>query len=390
MTLTAIIFWIAAFLVVYTYAGYGLLLWALVRIKETFRPRRIPDFPTDAPEVTLLIAAYNERDIVADKMANCLSLDYPAGKLHIVWITDGSTDDTGALLAAYPEVRVLHETARRGKTAALNRSRQYLTTPIVVYTDANTMLNPEAVREIVRRFEDPKVGCVAGEKRVAGAEGAGAAATEGVYWKYESKLKELDSRLCTVVGAAGELYAVRRELIRPMPDDTLLDDFIASLRIAARGYKIDYCREAYALETPSADMHEEAKRKVRIAAGGLQSVWRLRELLNPFRYGVLSFQYVSHRVLRWTLAPLALALLLPLNIALLWSAHPLFYGIILALQLAFYAAGFGGWLLARQGRKNRLLFIPYYFLFMNYNVFRGVAYLMRNRGRGAWVKAKRS
>lgn len=390
MTVTAIIFWIAAFLVVYTYAGYGLLLWALVRLKEAFRPRRIPDFPADAPEVTLLIAAWNERDIVGDKMANCRALDYPAGKLHIVWITDGSTDDTGALLAAYPEVRVLHEAARRGKTAALNRSRQYLTTPIVVYTDANTMLNPEAVREIVRRFEDPKVGCVAGEKRVAGAEGAGAAATEGVYWKYESKLKELDSRLCTVVGAAGELYAVRRELIRPMPDDTLLDDFIASLRIAARGYKIDYCREAYALETPSADMHEEAKRKVRIAAGGLQSVWRLRELLNPFRYGVLWFQYVSHRVLRWTLAPLALALLLPLNIALLWSAHPLFYGIILALQLAFYAAGFGGWLLARQGRKNRLLFIPYYFLFMNYNVFRGVAYLMRNRGRGAWVKAKRS
>ncbi len=390
MTVTAIIFWIAAFLVVYTYAGYGLLLWALVRIKETFRPRRIPDFPADAPEVTLLIAAYNERDIVGDKMTNCRALDYPAGKLHIVWITDGSTDDTGALLAAYPEVRVLHEAARCGKTAALNRSRQYLTTPIVVYTDANTMLNPEAVREIVRRFEDPKVGCVAGEKRVAGAEGAGAAATEGVYWKYESKLKELDSRLHTVVGAAGELYAVRRELIRPMPDDTLLDDFIASLRIAAQGYKIDYCREAYALETPSADMHEEAKRKVRIAAGGLQSVWRLRELLNPFRYGVLWFQYVSHRVLRWTLAPLALALLLPLNIALLWSAHPLFYGIILALQLAFYAAGFGGWLLARQGRKNRLLFIPYYFLFMNYNVFRGVAYLMRNRGRGAWVKAKRS
>lgn len=397
MTVTAILFWIAAFLVVYTYAGYGLLLWALVRLRETFRPRRIPDFPDDAPEVTLLIAAYNEREIVAEKMANCLALDYPAGKLHIVWITDGSTDDTGALLAAWPEVRVLHDAARRGKTAALNRSRQFLTTPIVVYTDANTMLNPEAVRQIVRRFEDPKVGCVAGEKRVAAAEGAkgttgvdGAAATEGVYWKYESKLKELDSRLHTVVGAAGELYAVRRELTEPMPEDTLLDDFIVSLRIAARGYRIDYCREAYALETPSADMHEEAKRKVRIAAGGLQSVWRLRGLLNPFRYGVLWFQYVSHRVLRWTLTPLALALLLPLNIALLWSEHPLLYGIILALQLAFYAAGFGGWLLARRGRKNRLLFIPYYFLFMNYNVFRGLAYLMRNRGHGAWEKAKRS
>lgn len=390
MTFSAILFWIAAFTVVYTYVGYGLLLYALVRIKEAFHPRHLPPFPADAPEVTLLIAAWNERDIVPRKMANCRALHYPEGKLHIVWITDGSDDGTDLLLGEYPEARVLHEPARRGKTAALNRSLSFIVTPIIVYTDANTMLNPEAVSEIVRRFEDPAVGCVAGEKRVATTEGAGAAATEGVYWRYESKLKEWDSRLRTVVGAAGELYAVRRELVHEMPEDTLLDDFIASLGIAARGYRIDYCREAYALETPSADMGEEAKRKVRIAAGGLQSVWRLRALLNPFRYGTLTFQYVSHRVLRWTLAPLALVLMLPLNVVLLRSGHPTFYAILLTLQAAFYAAGFAGWLLARRGRKNRLLFIPYYFLFMNYNVLRGVAYLASNRGRGAWEKAKRS
>ena len=252
------------------------------------------------------------------------------------------------------------------------------------------MLNPEAVTEIVRCFEDPEVGCVAGEKRVAGTGDTGAAATEGIYWKYESKLKELDDRLYSAVGAAGELFAVRRELWQTLREDTLLDDFVCSMLIAAQGYRIAYCKGAYALETPSADMGEEGKRKKRIAAGGLQSVWRLRKLLNPFRYGVLWFQYVSHRVLRWTLTPVVLAALLPLNVALLWSGHRALYAAALALQCAFYLAALAGWALERGGHRNRLLFIPYYFLFMNLNVFRGASYLATHRGKGAWEKARRA
>ena len=137
-------------------------------------------------------------------------------------------------------------------------------------------------------------------------------------------------------------------------------------------------------------MGEEGKRKKRIAAGGLQSVWRLRKLLNPFRYGALWFQYVSHRVLRWTLTPVVLVALLPLNVALLWSGHPTLYAVTLGLQCAFYLAALAGRTLERSGRRSRLLFIPYYFLFMNLNVFRGTAYLATHRGRGAWEKAKRA
>ena len=340
--------------------------------------------------MTLLIAAYNEQEVVAEKMANCRALDYPAGKLRVTWITDGSTDRTVELLAAYPEVTVLHDPRRGGKTAALNRALGIVRTPLVVFTDANTMLNPEAVAQVVRCFEDPAVGCVAGEKRVAGTGNTGAAATEGVYWKYESKLKELDHRLYSAVGAAGELFAVRRELWQTLREDTLLDDFVCSMLIAAQGYRIAYCKEAYALESPSADMGEEGKRKKRIAAGGLQSVWRLRKLLNPFRYGVLWFQYVSHRVLRWTLTPVVLVALLPLNVALLWSGHRALYAAILALQCAFYLAALAGWALERSGHRNRLLFIPYYFLFMNLNVFRGASYLATHRGKGAWEKARRA
>ena len=385
-----ILFWIGIGIVFYTYLGYGIVLYLMVKIKELFVKPRLPRLPETLPEATLLIAAYNEEAIVASKMVNCRQLDYPADKLRLVWITDGSNDNTNERLKEYPEVTVLYQPRRQGKTAALNRALPYVNTPYVIFTDANTMLNPEAVTEIVRCFEDPQVGCVAGEKRVADAGGAGAAATEGVYWKYESKLKELDYRLHSAVGAAGELFAVRRGLWQTLPEDTLLDDFVCSMLIAAQGYKIAYCKEAYALETPSADMGEEGKRKKRIAAGGLQSVWRLRKLLNPFRYGVLWFQYVSHRVLRWTLTPVVLVALLPLNVALLWSGHPTLYAVTLGLQCAFYLAALAGRALERSGRRSRLLFIPYYFLFMNLNVFRGTTYLATHRGRGAWEKAKRA
>lgn len=243
MTTVAILFWAGVFLVFYTYLGYGILLWLLVKIREAVHPARRYAFPADPPEVTLLIAAYNEQEVVAEKMANCRALDYPAGKLRVTWITDGSTDRTVELLAAYPEVTVLHDPRRGGKTAALNRALGIVRTPLVVFTDANTMLNPEAVAQVVRCFEDPAVGCVAGEKRVAGTGNTGAAATEGVYWKYESKLKELDHRLYSAVGAAGELFAVRRELWQTLREDTLLDDFVCSMLIAAQGYRSPTARK---------------------------------------------------------------------------------------------------------------------------------------------------
>lgn len=389
MTFVVILFWIFLFVVVYTYAGYALVLRAAVKVREIIRRPVPPADPQTWPAVTLLIAAYNEQEVVDGKMQNSLEQDYP-GELHIVWITDGSDDRTNERLAAWRQARVLFAPERRGKTAALNRAFPLLSTPIVICTDANTMLNTAAVREIVRLFGDPLVGCVAGEKRVAPTPGANAAATEGIYWKYESKLKEWDYRLHSACGAAGELFAVRRSLYRTVEEDTLLDDFVISMRIAMQGYRIAYCKAAYALETPSADMREEGKRKRRIAAGGLQAIARLRGLLNPFRYGIFSWQYVSHRVLRWSLTPVLLVLLVPLNILILFrTQHVALYTLLLAGQCLFYAAALAGWALSRRGVKNRLLYVPYYFLFMNLNVFRGMWYLASHRG-GTWEKARRA
>ncbi|WP_075965376.1 glycosyltransferase family 2 protein [Parabacteroides massiliensis] len=382
------LFWFGLFIVFYTYIGYGILLYLIVHIKETVKKKAIHPLPASLPDVTLFIAAYNEEDIVRQKMENCRDLSYPSDKLRIVWVTDGSDDHTNERLAAYEDVSVFFTPERKGKTEALNRGMQYVSTPYVVFTDANTMLNTEAIKEIVRCFSNPKVGCVAGEKRVDTQSAQGATAGEGFYWKYESALKDLDDRLYSAVGAAGELFAIQTRLFEQMPSDTLLDDFILSLRIAAKGYKIAYCKEAYATETASLNMKEEEKRKIRIAAGGLQSVWRLRGLFNIFRYGMLSFQYISHRVLRWTLTPLMLFLLLPVNLILALSGNPFYIG-TLTLQLLFYVAAYAGYRMEQRNLRNKLLFIPYYFIFMNVNVIRGFFYLNKNKGNGTWSKAKR-
>ncbi|MBR2018717.1 MAG: glycosyltransferase family 2 protein, partial [Prevotella sp.] len=307
MQIIEILFWICLFLVFYTYVGYGIVLYCLVALKRLICKKKDKEEEVDdnkLPHVTLMICAYNEQDVVDMKMENSLQLDYPKDKLHIVWVTDGSNDNTNSMLEKYEGVRVLHRPERRGKTAALNRGIALAETSIIIMTDANTMVNTGAVREVVRLFRDPKVGCVAGEKRVmARCEGQAAAEGEGLYWKYESALKRLDSELYSAMGAAGEFNAIRKELYEEMPEDTLLDDFIMSMKMVDNGYRIAYTADAFAMEYGSANLEEEGKRKRRIAAGGLQSIWRLKRMLNPLRHPTATFQYISHRVLRWSITP---------------------------------------------------------------------------------------
>ena len=174
-----------------------------------------------------------------------------------------------------------------------------------------------------------------------------------------------------------------------MREDTLLDDFVLSLEIAQKGYKIAYCKEAFALEAGSADLLNEEKRKIRIAAGGLQSVWRMRALLNPFRHGILSFQYISHRVLRWTLAPVMLSALFPINLILAYQSYNIIYSALFMAQIIFYAMAFAGIMTHRRQIKIKLLFIPCYFVFMNLNVIKAVPYLFNNKGKGIWEKVER-
>ena len=386
----ATVFLFCLFLVIYTYLGYGIVLYLMVKTKRLFGHYNRGFFNNEClPDVTLMVCAYNEEDIVEKKMNNTKALDYPKEKLHMLWVTDGSNDSTNQLLKQYPEVSVAFRPERKGKTAALNHGIKEVYTDIVVMTDANTMLNSEAITIIVKEMADPKVGCVAGEKRVVAHNGNQAAEGEGLYWKYESTLKRLDSELNSAMGAAGELCAIRSALYEEMPEDTLLDDFILSMNILSRGYRIAYTSEAYAMENGSTNLKEESKRKKRIAAGGLQSCWRLKKLMNPIKYPLTSFQFVSHRVLRWTVTPIALIMLIPLNVILVISNAGTFYTTIWILQLMFYFSAAAGMVLAAKGKHNRLLYIAYYFLFMNMNVFKGIAYLAKKQG-GTWEKSKRA
>ena len=389
-----ILFWAMLLIVFYTYIGYGILLYIIIRLKRFFRGKpREAVLPPDEelPDMTLLICAYNEEDVVAEKMKNTLAIDYPKDKFRIMWVTDGSNDHTNELLKAYPEVDIVFSPERRGKSAALKHGLRELKTRYVAFTDANTMLNPGAMKEIARQFMDPTVGCVSGEKRVmAKKDGDMAAEGEGLYWRYESTLKRWDSELYSTMGAAGELYAIDPTLVREVPDEALLDDFMMSMYVVEAGKRIAYAPDAYAQEYGSANIFEESKRKRRIAAGGLQSIWWLRRMLNPMRQPLVTFQYVSHRVLRWSVTPVAMIILLITNGLLSIMGAGLFYDIILILQILFYTMALIGWLSSRYGHKNKVIYTIYYFVFMNINVFRGMAYLRTHGKSGAWEKAKRS
>jgi cellulose synthase/poly-beta-1,6-N-acetylglucosamine synthase-like glycosyltransferase len=396
MVLWAWLFWIGCIVIVYTYAGYGLLvyLWVHWRCPTRLQPPA-PLAASDLPPLTLIIPAYNEGALLSTKLRNSLELDYPQDRLEVVFVTDGSTDGSEQLLrrSGVPDhcrLRILHEPERRGKLAAVERVMPSVTTPVTVFSDANALLNAAALRNLVKHYADPLVGAVAGEKRVRFAESAGAEGVgEGIYWRYESTLKRLDAALYSVVGAAGELFSIRTALYESAPPDTLIEDFYLSLRIAARGWRVAYAPDAYAVEGHSASLREEFKRKVRIAAGGLQAVSRLPALLNPLRYGVLSWQYISHRVLRWTLAPLLLPVVFVANLVLLRTGSPL-YTVLMGAQLLFYGAALCGWLLEQLGVKIKLFYIPMYFCLMNYSVYAGALRLLRRQQSAVWEKARRA
>ncbi len=390
-----IIFWIALFIIFYSYLGYGILLFIIIKIRRLLGLNKKPAINEDyQPDVTLFVAAYNEKDYVDEKVKNSFSLNYPKEKIKQVWVTDGSDDGTPEILRKYEDIKVYHEDARGGKIGAMNRGMKFVETPIVIFSDGNTSLGTDSIKEIVNLFKDPKVGCVSGEKRIHNkAADAAAGAGEGIYWKYESTLKKWDAELYSVVGAAGELFAIRTELWQEVEKDTLLDDFIISLRVAMSGYTIQYNPNAYAVETASANVKEELKRKVRISAGGIQSVVRLKSLLNIFKYRTLSFQYISHRVLRWTLTPLLLLLIIPINFVVAWqNGFDLnnIYTLLFYAQLLFYIMALSGWFLENRKIKVKILFIPYYFFIMNLSVYLGFGRYLKGNQSVKWERAKRA
>ena len=391
-----LLFWILFFILFYTYAGYSILIAVVYYFKKFLQKKSDSMSENDSgPNVCLFVTAFNEKDYVDQKVENSFSLDYPKEKIQYLWVTDGSDDGTPDLLKKYPEVEVHHLKERNGKIHAMNRGMQFVKAPIVIFSDTNTILGKQSIREIVKQFRNPDVGSVAGEKRIVDKKkNAAAAAGEGLYWKYESWLKKMDAGVNSAVGGVGELFAIRTDLFQKVEGDTLLDDFIITLRIAQKGYRIAYTPNAYAEETGSLNIKEELKRKIRIAAGGVQTIFRLKPLLNPFKYGLLTWQYISHKVLRWTIAPISLFLLPIVNLAIVTAYELWFslnwYSLFLYLQLFCYLLALVGWYFEKKQIRLKLLFVPLYFVIINYAGVAGVIRFVNGKQSVNWEKSKRA
>ena len=393
-----ITFWISGLIILYAFGGYGFVLIFLLKIRQVFFGTEVlynEPVDGDLPEVCLIIAAYNESDYVDLKINNSLLLDYPAGKLKIVWVNDGSDDGTPELVVNYPEVVLLHNPKRSGKIEAMNRGVEFSKAPILMFSDANTVLSANSVRAVARHFMDKSVGGVAGEKQFfKNIDQPIAAVGEGFYWKVESWLKRLDYQFYSTIGATGELFALRRELFHRVEPDTILDDFMISMRVTQQGYRVAYEPTAVASENGSSNVKEELKRKVRIAAGCYQSMFRLKKLLNPFFNLKLFFQYVSHKVLRWTLAPLALISLLVSTIVILLEKGQFgelsIYTIVFYLQVLLYGLALYGLLSQNKPARLKFIYAPFYFVAMNYAMFQGFFRFLKGRQSVLWEKSKRA
>ncbi|HTQ28336.1 MAG TPA: glycosyltransferase family 2 protein [Puia sp.] len=390
MTTLKVLFWASLFIVCYSYIGYGVLLYLLVGIRRLFGKKKFVPSPGFSPDVTIVISAFNEEEFIEKKIQNTFDLDYESDRLSIIIVTDGSTDATPDIVRRFNRIRLLHEPERRGKVAAMNRAKKFVQTDLIIFSDANTLLNRACVREIIKHYQDPRVGGVAGEKKIiSGTDGSAAEAGEGLYWKYESFLKKMDAEFYSVVGAAGELFSARKSLFEEIPENVIIEDFVQSLKICTKGYRIMYEPNAYAMETSSASMKEEEKRKVRISAGAFQAMALLKELFNIFRYPVLSFQFISHRILRWTLCPLCLIMLFLSNGLIVLKGGNIIYMVFFGLQLAFYIMALTGRALANRNIRVKWLYVPYYFLFMNASVILGFFRFLRKKQTVTWEKAAR-
>ncbi len=372
-----VIFWAVLFLVVYTYLVYPALVWLLTvgRRASIYNPL------DEWPPVSLVIAAYNEEMVLRDKLENALGLDYPSGQLDIIVVSDASSDGTDEIAAEFAERGVrLHRVAERGgKTRAQNAGVALARGEILVFSDANSMYAPDALKALLAPFADARVGCVCGELQYANPDDGGAGKGEGAYWNYEQFLKLRESQLSSALGANGAIYALRRNLFVELGSE-IISDFIMPICVWRQGYRVVYEPKAVASEYSAGSFRDECQRRRRIVSRSLHGLWTQRGVLNPFAHFFFAFQMFSHKVLRW-LVPLLLLVALGINLLL---AGDQFYRILLLLQGGCYGLGVLGYLFPQ--RLGRLLpfYVPAYFCATNLGALLGFLNFLAGRRPSVW------
>lgn len=388
------VLWVAVASILYTYAGYPVLLVALAswrqlrsdwRFLSSGASRRARSEPHGAlPSVAVLVAAYNEQKHIEQRIRNLLALDYPPELLRIYVGSDGSDDATERLAAPFVGDRVVWRgfTERRGKPSVVNDLAALATEQVLVFTDANTSFAPDAVRRLVRHLQDPSVGCVSGELRLVAREGV--ENQDHIYWRYERLLKFLENRLDALLGANGGIYALRREHYRAIPSNTIVDDFWISMELVRQDHRCVYDPEAVAYEDVPERIGDEFRRRVRIGIGNYQALRHFASLLSP-RRGMVALAFFSHKVLRW-LVPHCMVVAAVANVALL--SQP-FYRWLAAGQVAFYALALFGYLRSRNGVAPAPLRIPLFLVSMNLALLFGWWKYLTGRYGGTWARTAR-
>lgn len=374
----------------YAYFGYPI---ALLLISNSKRYQR-NNYQTqetnndNLPKVDLLIAAFNEEKVIGLKVLNSLELDYPQDKLKIYIVSDGSTDSTNDIVnefsVNYKNVNLI-SVARIGKSAALNTAIGSLKGDIVVFSDANTEYEKGAIRRIVDNFRTKNVGCVCGRLIYRNPGQIISGVGESFYWRFETFLKKLESKIGYIAGANGAIYAIRRELFIPFPENTINDDFTLSMRIVENGFKSVYDELAIGYEDVAPSMKSEFKRHVRDGAGHFIAITHLTKLLNPF-LGIRSFIYLSHRILRWII-PFVLLILLYINFCLIESQ---FYEFIFYTQICFYGISILGWILSRYTKLPFIIYVPFYFCNLNSALFLGFFKALFGLQKSKWSSTIRN
>ena len=376
-TLTLILLLVSLGFCVYVYFGYPLILWVTSR----FRSRPVKRGPIE-PSVSLIIAAFNEESVIAEKIENSLTLDYPPDELEIIVVSDGSTDATDSIVRGidYAQVRLISR-PREGKLRALSAGVEAASGEIIVLTDANSTLESSSLRRIVENFADPEVGGVCGNKRFLAADrGDSTGEGEGLYWRYDKWQKQLESAVGSIFAADGAFYAIRKDLFVPIDDPAQADDIAISARVALQGRRLIYEPAAVAWEEAPREGRQELRRKIRVVNHTIRALLGLGSGL--WLSGFYSLELVSHKLIRY-LVPFALIALLTTNLILL-NQHPLFV-VLLTAQLAFWLLALSG-LLLRDHRlgQTRLLSIPYFFTLVNTAAFLGVLSVCRGERRAIW------
>lgn len=377
-------FWLSLVVVIYTYVGYPIAIYFLSRWFGRV-PKAEECGDDRLPRLSLLIAAYNERGVMAERIENALAMDYPRERLEIVIASDGSNDGTNEIVKRYADrgVRLLAHPHRRGKSVVLNEAMPQLRGEVVLLSDANTMLEPSAGRRLVRWFADSDVGAVCGWLRLVDSRTSHN--VDGVYWRYENFLKRCEGRLGALLGANGAIYAVRRSAYHPIPSNTLVDDLTIPLLARLRsGCRIIYDKQAVAWEETAPDIHAEFRRRARIGAGGFQAISRLWPLLHP-RFGWTAFSFLSHKVLRWY-SPFLLVIAFVTSLLL---ANQSLYFVLFLLQVLFYSAALLGVQVTHQGRVARLLRMPALFTTVNLALMVGFWRWLSQEQSGPWIRTSR-